>query len=301
MIRVRGLTKRYGSKIAVNDLSFSVKPGRVTGFLGPNGAGKSTTMRMILGLDAPTSGMATISGKSYSHHAAPLHRAGSLLDARATHPSRSAFDHLMALAHTHGLPRARVEWVLKMAGIDSVGDKKTGSFSLGMTQRLGVAAALLGDPPVLIFDEPVNGLDPDGVRWIRGLMKKMARRGRTVFVSSHLMSEMAVTADHLIVVGRGSLLADTSMEDFRKQAGSWVRVVSPEATVLRGLLGDRGVSFTVHDQNTFDVTGVGADLIGHLAASCGIPLLELTPQSESLEDAFMRLVGDSIEYQGVGR
>jgi ABC-2 type transport system ATP-binding protein len=301
LIRVRRLTKKYNDKIAVNDLSFSVKPGKVTGFLGPNGSGKSTTMRMILGLDAPTSGMATINGKSYSHHAAPLHRVGSLLDARATHPSRSAFDHLMALAHTHGIPRTRVEWVLKMAGIDEVAHKKTGGFSLGMTQRLGVAAALLGDPPVLIFDEPVNGLDPEGVQWIRGVMKKMARRGRTVFVSSHLMSEMALTAEHLIVIGRGELLADLSMSDFRAQAGSWVRVVSPEANVLRGLLGRDGAEFTVHRDDTFDVTGVDPGRIGHLAASCGIPLLELTPRSESLEDAFMRLTGEAVEYRGVAR
>ncbi|MBD3004558.1 ABC transporter ATP-binding protein [Streptomyces sp. 5-10] len=301
MIKVRNLTKRYGDKVAVDDLSFSVKPGRVTGFLGPNGSGKSTTMRMILGLDAPTSGIATINGKCYSHHTAPLHRVGSLLDAHSTHPSRSAFDHLMALAHTHGIPRTRVDWVLKMTGIDKVARMKAGAFSLGMTQRLGVAAALIGDPSVLIFDEPVNGLDPEGVQWIRSVMKKMARRGRTVFVSSHLMSEMALTADHLIVIGQGKLLADMSMAEFREQAGSWVRVVSPEANVLRGLLDRDEARFTVHSPDTFDVSGVEAGRIGHLAASCGIPLLELTPQSESLEDAFMRLTGESVEYRGVGR
>lgn len=301
MIRVQNLTKRYGGKTAVDDLTFTVRPGRVTGFLGPNGAGKSTTMRMILGLDSPTSGTATVNGKSYSHHAAPLHRVGTLLDARATHPSRTAFDHLMALAHTHGIPRTRVEWVLKVVGIEKVARKKVGSFSLGMTQRLGVAGAMLGDPPTFIFDEPINGLDPDGVQWIRGFMKKMAQRGRTVFISSHLMSEMAVTADHLIVIGQGRLLADMSMGEFRERAGAWVRIVSPEASVLRGLLSGDGVSFTVHDRQTFDVHGVEAGSVGRLAASCGIPLLELSPQTESLEEAFMRLTSSSVEYRGVGK
>jgi len=238
MITVENVTKRYGDKVAVDDLSFEVKPGIVTGFLGPNGAGKSTTMRLILGLDAPTAGTVTLDGRHYAELPAPLHEVGAMLEARAVHTGRSAYNHLLALAQTHGIGRSRVSEVIELVGIQDVARKRVGGFSLGMGQRLGVAAALLGDPAVLILDEPANGLDPEGILWIRTLLKRLAKEGRTVFLSSHLMAEMAQTADHLVVIGRGRLIADTSVEEFvdRASTGAAVRVVSPQATALRDAL-----------------------------------------------------------------
>ncbi|WP_405658049.1 ATP-binding cassette domain-containing protein [Streptomyces sp. RK9] len=300
MIRAHGLTKRYGGKnpkTAVDDLSFEVRPGTVTGFLGPNGAGKSTTMRMLLGLDAPTAGRCTISGRAYATHDAPLTEVGALLEARSIHPGRSAYHHLMALAHTHGIPRSRVEDVLATTGLRDVAGRRVKGFSLGMGQRLGIAAALLGDPSTLILDEPVNGLDPEGVLWIRNLLKAQAAEGRTVLVSSHLMSEMAVTADHLIIIGRGRLLADTTVERFVRDSGSGsVKVVSPAAARLAELLAGPAVTITSDAPGTLDVRGTDAEHIGRTAAAHAVPLFELTPQSVSLEQAFMDLTHDSVEY-----
>ncbi|MFG3252576.1 ATP-binding cassette domain-containing protein [Streptomyces sp. NPDC048172] len=296
MLIVESLTKRYGDRTAVDDLSFTVAPGTVTGFLGPNGAGKSTTMRVLVGLDAPTRGRALVNGRRYADLPAPLREVGVLLEARSVHPGRTAFRHLMALARTHGIPRARVEEVIGLAGLQDVAGKRTGSFSLGMGQRLGIAAALLADPAVVLLDEPVNGLDPEGVRWIRNLLKSLAAEGRTVLLSSHLMSEMAQTADHLVIVGRGRLLADTTVERFLRDAGlGTVRVVTPEAERLAGLLGD-GAAREAPD--TLRVTGTNAAHIGRTAAAHGIPLHELTPHSASLEDAFMELTRDTVEYEG---
>ncbi|MEU1669593.1 ATP-binding cassette domain-containing protein [Streptomyces sparsogenes] len=298
MIEARGLTKRYGDRTAVEDLTFTVRPGRVTGFLGPNGAGKSTTMRLILGLDAPTRGRVTVAGRPYAEHPAPLTVAGALLEARSLHKGRSAFGHLTALAHTHGIPRRRVEQVLDQVGLREAADRRVGGFSLGMGQRLGIAAALLGDPGTVILDEPVNGLDPEGVRWIRTLLQGLAAEGRTVLVSSHLMSEMAVTAEHLIIIGRGRLLADTTMEEFVRSAGvGEVRVVSPEAGRLRELLAAPGVEITSDAPGTLRVTGTDGERIGHAAARHGIPLYELTPRPVSLEEAFMELTHDAVEYR----
>ncbi|WP_369218229.1 ATP-binding cassette domain-containing protein [Streptomyces flavofungini] len=300
MIRAHGLTKRYGDKTVVDDLGFDVLPGTVTGFLGPNGAGKSTTMRMLLGLDAPTRGRATIGGREYAAHPAPLHEVGALLEARSVHPGRSAFHHLMALAHTHSIPRSRVEAVLALAGIDEVARKRVKGFSLGMGQRLGIAAALLGDPATVILDEPVNGLDPEGVLWIRNLLRSLAAEGRTVLVSSHLMSEMALTADHLIIIGRGRLLADTTVERFVRESGSGaVKVVTPEAGRLAELLAAPAVRVTGGAsgvRGALEVRGTDAEHIGRTAAAHGIPLFELTPQTASLEQAFMDLTRDSVEY-----
>ncbi|MEV5607747.1 ATP-binding cassette domain-containing protein [Streptomyces sp. NPDC052225] len=301
-IRAHGLTKRYGGKTgktgrtAVDDLTFTVEPGTVTGFLGPNGAGKSTTMRMLLGLDAPTAGRATIGGRSYAAHPAPLTEVGALLEAKAVHPGRTAFHHLMALALTHGIPRSRVEAVLDLAGLTEVAGKRVKGFSLGMGQRLGIAAALVGDPATIILDEPVNGLDPEGVLWIRTLLKSLARQGRTVLVSSHLMSEMALTADHLVVIGRGRLLADTTVADLVRESGAaYVKVVTPEAARLRALL--PGAEVTVEAPDTLHVRGADAPAIGRIAADHGLPLSELTPQTASLEQAFMDLTHDAVEYQ----
>ncbi|WJV47785.1 ABC transporter ATP-binding protein [Streptomyces flavofungini] len=300
MIRAHGLTKRYGGKnpkTAVDDLSFEVRPGTVTGFLGPNGAGKSTTMRMLLGLDAPTAGRCTIGGRAYAAHSAPLTEVGALLEARSIHPGRSAYHHLMALAHTHGIPRSRVEDVLGATGLTDVAGRRVKGFSLGMGQRLGIAAALLGDPATLILDEPVNGLDPEGVLWIRNLLKAQAAEGRTVLVSSHLMSEMAVTADHLIIIGRGRLLADTTVERFVRDSGTGsVKVVSPAAAHLAELLASPAVTITSSAPGTLDVRGTDAEHIGRTAAAHAIPLFELTPHSASLEQAFMDLTHDSVEY-----
>ncbi|MGW6899691.1 ATP-binding cassette domain-containing protein [Streptomyces sp. NPDC054919] len=298
MIEAHCLGKRYGSKTAVEDLSFTVRPGIVTGFLGPNGAGKSTTMRLILGLDAPTAGYATVNGRPYAHHAAPLHEVGAMLEARATHTGRTAYHHLLALAATTGIPRRRVNEVIDLVGLREVAEKRAGGFSLGMGQRLGIASALLGDPATVILDEPVNGLDPEGIRWIRNLLKGLAGEGRTVFVSSHLMSEMAVTAEHLVVIGRGRLIADTSVEEFtRSAARTVVRVRCPDIDRLKGLLAGPDVTLTTCGPYTLDVVGLTTDQIGFTASDHGLTLLELSPQRISLEEAFMELTRDAVEYR----
>ncbi|MFE2411438.1 MULTISPECIES: ABC transporter ATP-binding protein [unclassified Kitasatospora] len=306
MIEAVGLTKRYGTRTAVEDLSFTVRPGIVTGFLGPNGAGKSTTMRMLLGLDTPSAGHATVNGRRYAEHGAPLHEVGAMLEARAVHTGRSAFNHLAALAATHGIPRRRVEEVVDLVGLREVARKRAGGFSLGMGQRLGIASALLGDPATVILDEPVNGLDPEGIRWIRNLLKSLAAEGRTVLVSSHLMSEMALTAEHLIVIGRGRLIADTSVAEFTaRAAGSAVLVRTPDADRLRELLADQpGVQVEkAADENEesdrLEVTGTDCERIGRLAAAHSLVLFELTPKQASLEEAFMELTKDAVEYQAV--
>jgi ABC-2 type transport system ATP-binding protein len=298
MIEVEHVTKRYGEKVAVDDLTFQVKPGIVTGFLGPNGAGKSTTMRVILGLDAPTSGSATVSGKAYRDLPAPLHEIGAMLEARAIHTGRSAYHHLVAMAQTHGIARSRVDEVIEMVGLSDVARKRVGSFSLGMGQRLGIAAALLGDPATVVLDEPANGLDPEGILWIRNLLKGLAAEGRTVFLSSHLMAEIAQTAEHLIVVGRGRLIADTTVAEIVAHASrdSAVTVRSPQSTQLREALSGDGVVISSVERGRLEVHGLTAAQIGAAAARWGIELHELTPQQASLEDAFMRLTGDSVEY-----
>jgi ABC-2 type transport system ATP-binding protein len=298
MIEAQQLTKRYGEKTAVDRLDFVVRPGAVTGFLGPNGAGKSTTMRMVVGLDAPTSGSVTVNGRRYAEHAAPLHEVGALLEAKSIHPGRSAVNHLLALAYTHGIPRRRVDEVIGLTGLQTVARKRAGGFSLGMGQRLGIAAALLGDPQTVMLDEPVNGLDPEGVLWIRNLLVDLAAEGRTVFVSSHLMSEMALVADHLIVVGRGRVLADTTVEQLVRQAGGdTVVVASTDPARLRQVLTGPGVDITGRPgSEELTVTGLTARSIGLTAADHGIALVELTPKSVSLEEAFMELTKDSIEF-----
>ncbi len=296
MIVARSLTKIYGEKPAVDGITFTVEPGRVTGFLGPNGAGKSTTMRMILGLDRPTAGTVTVNGRRYQDYAAPLREVGALLEARALHPGRSARDHLRWLAASNGIPRARVDEVLGLVGLEAVADKRVGKFSLGMGQRLGIAVALLGDPPVVVLDEPVNGLDPEGIRWVRNLARQLAGQGRTVFVSSHLMSEMALTADHLVVVGRGKILADCSMSDFiARHATSYVRLASPQRGEVADLLRRQGLGVAVHDEE-LRVQGLDAAAIGELVGKSGLLLHELTLVRSSLEDAFMTLTADSVEY-----
>ena len=298
MINARGLVKNYGDKVAVDDLSFDVNPGIVTGFLGPNGAGKSTTMRMIIGLDAPDRGTVTVNGRPYAEHRAPLHEVGALLEAKAVHNGRSARNHLLVLAATCGISDRRVDELIELVGLTHVADKRVGGFSLGMGQRLGIAAALLGYPATLILDEPVNGLDPEGVLWIRHLLRSLAREGRTIFVSSHLMSEMALTADHLIVIGRGRLIADVSVADFTKHASSdLVYVRTPEAERLRDLLVGPTVHITAVSPGRLEVIGLTSDEIGDLAAANMIPLHELIPHQASLEDAFMSLTHDSVEYQ----
>jgi ABC-2 type transport system ATP-binding protein len=299
MIDVAHLSKRYGDRLAVDDLTFRVRPGIVTGFLGPNGAGKSTTMRMILGLDAPTAGTVTVGGRRYADHPAPLREVGALLEARAVHTGRSARDHLLAMAATHGIGRRRVDEVIDLVGLGEVAGKRAGGFSLGMGQRLGIAAALLGDPQVVMLDEPVNGLDPDGIRWIRGLLKGLAGQGRTVFVSSHLMSEMAQTAEHLIVVGRGRLIADVSLAEFtRRAAASTVRVRSPQAAALRDLLAGPDVTVTGGEPGLLEVTGLSREQVGDRAAAAGLTLHELTATEASLEEAFMTMTRDAVEYHG---
>lgn len=299
MIEVEHVSKRYGSRLAVDDLSFVVRPGTITGFLGPNGAGKSTTMRMMVGLDAPTSGRVRTDGRAYASFRAPLHEVGAMLEARSVHTGRSAYHHLLALAQTHGIPRARIEQVIDTVGLHEVVSKRVGSFSLGMGQRLGIACALLGDPGTLILDEPVNGLDPDGVLWIRTLLQRLAGEGRTVFLSSHLMSEMAVTAEHLIVIGRGRLIADTTVAQVVAEAssGGRVRVRSPEAGRLREQLVGATVEVTSPERGLLEVRGLAADRIGALAAERGIVLHELTPQTASLEEAYMGLTRDVVEYR----
>lgn len=299
MIHAQTLSKRYGTKTAVDGLSFMVQPGKVTGFLGPNGAGKSTTMRMIVGLDRPTAGSVAVNGKRYGQHRSPMHEVGALLEARAIHRNRSAFDHLLALAQTHGIGRSRVETVIELVGLQTVARKRAGGFSLGMGQRLGIAVALLGDPATVILDEPVNGLDPDGVLWIRNLLKSLAAEGRTVFVSSHLMNEMAVTAEQLVIVGRGRLLAETSVAELIGRAASrGVRVRTPQAGQLRQLLERGGAAVLPGDQpDLLQASGIRADAIGALAAGAGLTLHELTPLDASLEEAYMELTRDSVEYR----
>ncbi|MDH6131878.1 ABC-2 type transport system ATP-binding protein [Kitasatospora sp. MAA4] len=303
MIEAVGLTKRYGPKTAVQDLSFSVRPGIVTGFLGPNGAGKSTTMRMLLGLDTPSSGHAVVNGRRYAEHAAPLREVGAMLEARAIHTGRSAYNHLLALAATHAIPRSRVEEVIDLVGLREVARRRAGGFSLGMGQRLGIASALLGDPATVILDEPVNGLDPEGILWIRNLLKSLASEGRTVLVSSHLMSEMALTAEHLIVIGRGKLIADTSVADFTRSASQGgVLVRTPDSVRLAELLGalpEVTVRTDDSDVQLLTVEGAQSERIGRLAAEHGLVLFELTPQQASLEEAFMELTRDAVEYEAV--
>jgi ABC-2 type transport system ATP-binding protein len=297
MIEARDLTKDYGSKRAVDGLSFTVRPGVVTGFLGPNGSGKSTTMRLILGLDAPTRGDVTVNGSHYRDHSAPLHEVGALLEARSVHTGRSAYNHLLALAQTHGIPKRRVTELIDLVGLHEVARKRSGQFSLGMGQRLGIAQALLGDPKTVMLDEPVNGLDPEGIHWMRNLLKGLAAEGRTVFVSSHLMSEMALTADHLIVIGRGKLIADTSVDEFVAHASQKVVVVrSPELERLRDALAGPGVSFDAAERGALQVHGLTAEQVGEAAAAAGVALHELTPQQASLEEAFMNLTRDEVEF-----
>jgi ABC-2 type transport system ATP-binding protein len=301
MIEVAAVTKRYGEKVAVRDLSFGVKPGIVTGFLGPNGSGKSTTMRLILGLDAPNSGHTLVNGKPYRDHAAPLHEVGALLEARSVHTGRSAHNHLLALAQTHGIGRARVSELIEMVGLQEVAGKRAGGFSLGMGQRLGIASALLGDPHTVMLDEPVNGLDPEGIQWVRNLLKKLAGEGRTVFVSSHLMSEMALTAEHLIVIGRGELIADTGVKEFLSGASNRsVRVRSPQASRLAETISGEEVAIESLEPSVIEVRGLDSEQIGAIAAENGIVLYELTPQQASLEEAFMELTGDAVEFQAPG-
>jgi ABC-2 type transport system ATP-binding protein len=298
VIEARGLTKDYGDKRAVDGLTFSVRPGIVTGFLGPNGSGKSTTMRLILGLDAPTDGEVIVNGKRYRDHEAPLHEVGALLEARSVHTGRSAYNHLLALARTHGIPRSRVEELIHLVGLRDVARQRVGKFSLGMGQRLGIAAAMLGDPSTVMLDEPVNGLDPEGIHWMRSLLKGLAAEGRTVFVSSHLMSEMSLTADHLIVIGRGRKIADTSTSEFLSAAsGNVVRLRSPQAAELRRLLVGPDVAVEALDAGYLEVRGLTAVQIGDLAAANGLALHELTPHQASLEEAFMDLTREEIEFK----
>ena len=299
MITVESLVKRYGSTTAVDGMSFTVQPGRVTGFLGPNGAGKSTTMRLVLGLDRPTSGQALVNGRPFRDAPAPFALVGSLLDGKAFDKSRSARNHLRAVGAANGVGRARVEEVLEVAGLASVAHRRAGEFSLGMGQRLGIATALLADPPVVILDEPVNGLDPDGISWIRRLTRELATEGRTVFLSSHLMSEMELTADHLVIVGRGRVLADTPMADFiATTSGERVDVASPDAARLAALMAGPGVTVTTEEPGTLDVRGLSATAIGELAAANGLVLHQLATRRLSLEDAFMTLTDDTVDYHG---
>lgn len=298
MITATGLTKRYGSRAAVDGLTFEVKPGIVTGFLGPNGAGKTTTMRLLLGLDKATEGTVLINGQSYRNNQAPMRQIGALIDPGAVQGGRSAYDHLLWQAQAGGLPRSRVDDVLDMVGLTGVAGKKVGGFSLGMHQRLGIASAMLGDPPVLLFDEPVNGLDPEGIQWVRTLMRQFASEGRTVFISSHMMSEMEQTADHVLVIGRGRLVADLSMAEFtQRSAHSHVRIVSPRAHDLTLHLEAKGAKVTNGIPNELTVTGMGASAIGAIAFEQGIALNELSTQRASLEAAFMELTHDSVEYR----
>jgi ABC-2 type transport system ATP-binding protein len=296
MIEARGLSKRYGDTLAVDDLTFTVRSGVVTGFLGPNGAGKSTTMRMLLGLDHPTQGTALISGKPYTSLNGPLHHVGALLDAKDVHPGRKARTHLLALAQSNGIPRRRVDEVLEMTGMSTVASKRIKGYSLGMSQRLGIAATMLGDPEVLMFDEPVNGLDPEGILWIRNFMRALAAEGRTVFVSSHLMSEMAQTADHLIVIGRGKLLADVSTKQFIQHSSKGsVRVRSPQSAELERLLAGDGIEIE-HVDGSLRLHGITTDRVGDLAAANHLTVHELVEEQASLEAAFMEMTRDSVDY-----
>jgi ABC-2 type transport system ATP-binding protein len=302
MIEAIGLTKQYGDKKAVDGLTFTVRPGMVTGFLGPNGAGKSTTMRMILGLDAPTSGTVTVNGRPYGKAVAPMREVGALLDAKAIHGGRTAYNHLLALAQSNRLPARRVGEVLELTGLTEVAKKRSGGFSLGMGQRLGIAAALLGDPRVLMFDEPVNGLDPDGIRWIREFMRRLASEGRTVFVSSHLLAEMANTADRLVVIGKGKLIASTTVAEFVGRSGAeTVRVRSPELDTLRRVLTEAGLTADPDHGSALLVRGAAIEVIGDLAARNAITLHELSVQRASLEEAYMQLTDEVTEYRAVSR
>jgi ABC-2 type transport system ATP-binding protein len=302
MIAARSLTKRYGKTVAVDDLSFEVAPGVVTGFLGPNGSGKSTTMRMIMGLDRPNSGQALVNGHRYEDLGWPLREVGALLDAKAFHPARSAYDHLRYLARANDIPRRRVDEVLDTVGLTAVARQRAGKYSLGMGQRLGIASALLGDPGVLLFDEPVNGLDPEGIRWIRHLLRDLAAEGRTVFVSSHLITEMSLTAQRLVVIGRGSLIAETSVEDFTSQADARsVRVITPMSRTFTTALHAAGARVRVGDEGELVVSGMTAEEIGRLASERVVPLFELTPLRASLEDAFMELTRGALEFETADR
>ena len=297
MIIAENLTKTYGAKTAVDDISFTVQPGKVTGFLGPNGAGKSTTMRMIMGLDMPTRGTVTVNGRTYAQHRSPLTEVGALLEAKAVHTGRSAVNHLRAVAATHGFGRRRVEQVIEMTGLQTVAGKRVGGFSLGMGQRLGIAAALLGDPQTLILDEPVNGLDPEGVLWVRTLMRELAEQGRTIFLSSHLMSEMALTADHILVIGRGRIIADASVADIiARSSGTAVLVRSPQADQLVELLRGPDVTCTTVEPGAVEIAGTTAQVIGEAAAAAGLVLHELAPRRGTLEDSYMSLTADAVEY-----
>jgi ABC-2 type transport system ATP-binding protein len=302
VIEAEGLTKRYGDKLAVDDLSFTVRPGVVTGFLGPNGSGKSTTMRLIMDLDARSGGDVTVNGRHVHDMSWPLHEVGALLEARSIHPGRSARAHLQMLAQTNSIPRARVDEMLEIVGLTSVSHRRAGKFSLGMTQRLGMAAAMLGDPEVLLFDEPVNGLDPDGVRWLRNLLKGLAREGRTVFVSSHLMAEMALTADEVIIIGKGRLIVQLPIGELLDRSSKRsVRVRSPQIGQLKAALEELdGATATLETDNSLTVRGADEVTIGKRAASLSVTLYELSPQAESLEDVFMELTEDSVEYHGAG-
>jgi len=299
MIRAHDLTMTYGDKTVVDHLNFELRPGVVTGFLGPNGAGKSTTMRMIIGLDRPTDGSVTVHGKSYRDLPAPLREVGVLLEARAVHTGRSAYNHLLAMAATHGISRSRVQEVIELAGLTEVARQRVGAFSLGMGQRLGIACALLGDPQTLILDEPVNGLDPDGVLWVRNLLKALAAEGRTIFVSSHLMSEMALTAEHLIVIGKGRLLADRPIADIINSAGrSSVLVRTPDAARLRDLLAGPDVTVSSNQSGELEVAGLSAEQIGEVAFNARVMVHQLTSSQASLEEAFMELTNDAVEFHG---
>ncbi|MEI3865749.1 ATP-binding cassette domain-containing protein [Microbacterium sp. CCNWLW134] len=298
MISAEGLTKRYGAKTAVDTIDFTVNSGQVTGFLGPNGAGKSTTMRMIVGLDRPTAGSVSVNGRAYAAHRAPLREVGALLDAKAVHTGRTAENHLLAMAATHRIGKKRVREVIELTGLESVARRRVGGFSLGMGQRLGIAAALLGDPATIILDEPVNGLDPEGVLWVRQLVKHLAAEGRTVFLSSHLMSEMALTADHLIVLGKGRIIADAPVADIiAGGTGPRLRVRSPQASMLAELVAAPDVTITRSESDLLEITGVDAPAVGDLAAKHGVAIHELTPLNASLEEAYMDLTADAVEYR----
>jgi ABC-2 type transport system ATP-binding protein len=298
VIEIRELTKKFGDVVAVDHLTVTVEPGVVTGFLGPNGAGKTTTMRILLGLDFPTSGSTLINGHSYCALSYPLHEVGALLDARALHPSRSARNHLRALAASNDIPFSRVDEVLDIVGLTKVANKRAGTFSLGMGQRLGIAAAILGDPKVLLFDEPVNGLDPEGIRWVRDFFRQLASEGRTVLVSSHLMSEMAITAEDVIVIGRGKLIRQGTIEGLTESAAGTVLVRSPQCDQLAGALRAKGFGVSVEDGSTLTVAGATAEQVGELASAERVVLHELTPQRASLEDVFMDLTADAVEFAG---
>jgi ABC-2 type transport system ATP-binding protein len=302
MIQARGLVKRYGSRLAVDNLSFDVHPGQVTGFLGPNGSGKSTTMRLLLGLDRPQQGTATFDGQPYRAYARPLHEVGALLDAGYVHPTRTAHNHLLALAASNGIAKSRVDEVLAMVGLTDVAKKRVGEFSLGMKQRVGIAAAMLGDPRTLLFDEPANGLDPEGIRWIREFLSYLASQGRTVFVSSHQLSEMSLMADRLIVIGQGRLITEANVEDFVRQFGrTWVHVVSPSMASLADALRQQGASLQFDGPTSADVYGIEARAIGELAARRGFVLHQLADRTGSLEDAYLEVTSQAVEYRAGSR